>query len=542
MNQLKAQIEQARNFQASGHNSKAEKIYRTLIENNHEAEFVLRSTIEFYLHTKQLDLAIDCLVSLTKLKPDEFSYYNNLANLYVGNNQKSKSIDTLRAFLRRQPESVSANFNLAILLKQTGDYQGAINSYQQALEFSFSGSEQIYSNLGVIYSELLQPERAKYLFLKALKVKSDYIPAKYNLAGLYEELGQKKQAIELYQAIINDKPDYFEALIRICFLQTNTGQSEQLRLALTKALDKNEQNSFASESLSYALGKLFDDRKQFGEAYKQYSNANYLNTKRIKKYNKKSEEKLIDKVIEFTTGQASVKARSKFSKKPLFICGMFRSGSTLIEQMLATHPDIFAAGELNYFSEVFCRQKTHFPEPLQLLTNDEKMGIKEGYLKLIEKLSSRESIVIDKRPDNFLYLGIIKQLFPDAKIIHTQRNKRDNNLSIYFQQLNDDFSYSTSMEDIEHYHKQHSRLMEHWDHLFGEDIFHLDYETLIESPNKVLKELYSFCGVTGQKIDKASSMKNIQIKTASLWQVREPLHNKSIDRWKNYQQYFSCLE
>lgn len=542
MNQLIAQIEQARNFQASGQNSKAEKIYRTLIERNHEAEFVLRSTTEFYLHTKQLELAIECLVSLTKLKPDEFSYYNNLANLYVGNNQKSKAINTLRAFLKRQRESVSANFNLAILLKRTGDYQGAINSYQQALEFSYSDSEQIYSNLGVIYSELLQPERAKYLFLKALKVKPDYIPAKYNLAGLYEELGQKKQAIDLYQAIINDEPDYFEALIRICFLQTNTAQNEQLRVALTKALVKNKQDSFASESLAYALGKLYDDRKQFDEAYKQYSNANYLNSKRIKKYDRKSEEKLIDKVIDITAGQTTVKSNSELPKKPLFICGMFRSGSTLIEQMLAAHPDIFAAGELNYFSEVLYCQKTNFPESLQLLSSDEKEGVKESYLKLIKKISGREGIVIDKRPDNFFYLGLIKQLFPEAKIIHTQRKKRDNYLSIYFQQLNDEFSYSTSIENIEHYHNQHSRLMEHWEHLFGEDIFNLDYETLIESPDKVLRELYSFCGISDHRQSKTHSMENTQVKTASLWQVREPLHNKSIDRWENYRQYFSCSE
>ena len=162
------------------------------------------------------------------------------------------------------------------------------------------------------------------------------------------------------------------------------------------------------------------------------------------------------------------------------------------------------------------------------------MQLAASYLDMLARLFPHGERVTDKRPDNFLYIGLIKRLFPDARIIHTARNALDNCLSIYFLHLDHSMSYALDLADIGHYYVQYRRLMTHWKTLYGADILDLDYDALVREPRPAIQRLTAFCGLEWEEACLSFEQTARAVKTASVWQVREPLYRRSSGRWRNY--------
>ena len=210
---------------------------------------------------------------------------------------------------------------------------------------------------------------------------------------------------------------------------------------------------------------------------------------------------------------------------------MFRSGSTLVERMLAAHDEVVAGGELDLIPSIVDRSSP-YPEAA-----GEPKAIARARSVYIEGLSSNfpaDKMVTDKRPDNFLHIGLIKALFPDARIIHTQREPLDNILSLYFLHLDPGMAYALDIEDAAHWYGQYQRLMDHWKSLYGADIFDVDYDELVKDPRSVAEPLLAFCGLDWDERCLSPHRVPGSVRTASVWQVREPLHQRSSGRWKNY--------
>ncbi len=213
---------------------------------------------------------------------------------------------------------------------------------------------------------------------------------------------------------------------------------------------------------------------------------------------------------------------------------MFRSGSTLTEQVLAAHPRVTAGGEIPYLPALVSRALAPFPASMARLTQQHLREIAAGYLQALARLFPGGDRVTDKRPDNFLYVGLIKRLFPRARIVHTTRNALDNCLSIYFLHLDQRMSYALDLLDTGHYYVQYRRLMSHWKSLYGEDILDFDYDALVQSPKAQIEKLVSFCGLEWNDACLNFHEAKSAVRTASVWQVREPLYRRSSGRWRNY--------
>jgi tetratricopeptide (TPR) repeat protein len=450
--------------------------------------------------------------------------------------QVDASISQYERQLSIEPGNANARFNLALLYKMARRYAESLAAYEKAIETGIDHVEEVYSNMGVLYSELRQGDKAREMYEKSLQIDPKYIPALFNLAALFEETGERQPAVDLYRRILTIDPTYWDALSRLAYAQrARTADDEtigSLRTALRTAVDP-----IVREGLHYALGKSLDDAGQYGAAYAAYKAANDSARSRHQPYDRRAAEQAVSMMMELFTRDWITRAETSSDAEPIFICGMFRSGSTLTEQILAAHPLVEAGSELDILPWLLTRRLTPFPERLAGISGNELRPVADEYLSRVQELFPGAGNVTDKRPDNFLHLGLVRAMFPKARIIHTRRDLRDNCLSLYFQQFGAELSYATDLGDIAHYYRQQESLMTHWRRLLGDNIFTIDYDELVRDPEPVLRSLLRFLRLPWDdsclEFEKARSL----VKTASIWQVREALHTRSSGRWQNYEQF-----
>jgi hypothetical protein len=220
---------------------------------------------------------------------------------------------------------------------------------------------------------------------------------------------------------------------------------------------------------------------------------------------------------------------------------MFRSGSTLVEQVLAGHPRVAAGGEIDFLPTAVRTELAPFPASMSRMTPRHMANLASRYLDTLASLRPGAGLVVDKRPDNFLYIGLIKALFPDAKIIHTTRDPLDNCLSVYFLHLDHSMAYALDLMDIGHYYRQYRRLMAHWKSLYGEDILDVDYDAFVREPRPVIENMLEFCGLDWSDDCLAFHERENAVKTASVWQVRQPLYQHASGRSRNFARQLAPL-
>lgn len=525
----------AKNLQSQGHLVEAERLYRFLATSGTNRHVVLEALADLYALEQRLDEVHRTLKTLTDEQQDNLHYCARLANFLESVGQIEAAIDEYLRLLQRQPELPVAHYNLALLYTKMKQHAEALAAYKQSVRLGIDQVEQVYSNIGALLSEMQDADGAREMYQRALAVAPDYIPALYNLAGHFEETNEKQKAVEYYERILTINPRCWEALSRLAYTQRIKSEHEELIARLEAAVEDTKDDSLAREGLYFALGKAFDDLRSYEKASAAYVAANKLGKQRVAPYDRGKTERAFDQLIELFDSDWVREEAIESTAAPIFVCGMLRSGSTLLEQMLAAHPSVTAGGEIVYLPWLVGRDLAPYPQGVRDASRNKLRGVRDQYLSKVRELFPGHDKITDKRPDNFLHLGLIKVLFPAAKIILTRRNILDNSLSVYFQQLGHALSYATDLESIRHYHQQHSRLTAHWNHCFGADIFAVDYEELVDTPEPIMRRLIDFLGLEWDtrvlEFHRAKSL----VKTASLWQVREELHTRSSGRWRNYE-------
>ena len=529
----------ARELHARGRLEEAERAYRRLDIPFAHRESVLRALAELYLQAGRHREAIATLVALTDVVPDRLRYYGWAASVLDELGRTDEAIGQYQRLLGRQPGIADAHFNLALLYKKARRYGEAIAAYREAARLGSARVQEVWSNLGVLYSDLRRADEAAAMYERALEIDPAYVPALFNRAGLFEEAGQRQEAVRLYERILEIEPGHAGALSRLAHAQRARASDDPLVLRLRKAIRSARNDAAAREELLFALGKVLDDAGQYDEAFAAFEAANALGRRRGKPYDRAAAEAAFDRLVESFSAQWIAAAASASPDAPVFICGMLRSGSTLVEQILAAHPDVTAGGELDVLPWLLGRMAaatgSQGPSRSQIAETGEE------YLAKIRELFPGARIVTDKRPDNFLHLGLIKAMFPRARIVYTRRDPRDTCLSIYFQYLGDQLRYATDLGNIAHYFRQHERLMHHWQACFGDNIQTVDYDELVRSPESVLRPLLGFLGLEWDERCLRFREADALVKTASVWQVRDELHPRSSGRWRNYAQHIGEL-
>jgi tetratricopeptide (TPR) repeat protein len=442
--------------------------------------------------------------------------------------------------LARWPALPDCWFNLAVVQRKAGRFEAALASYAHALEHGVSKPEEVHLNRGVIYADHLRREDAAEAELAAaLALNPDYVPALLNLANLDEDRGNRDAALALYERILALEPASPLALARYAGLKP--GADDALVGRLRQALARPGAEAADKASLGFALGKVLDAAGAYDAAFAAYAAANRdsrLSAQgRVQPYDRRRQEALIDAVIAAFTPQLVAQLSPVApdpAPAPIFICGMFRSGSTLTEQVLAAHARVTAGGEIDFLPTLARTALAPFPAALARSTAAQMAGIAAQYRARLAALFPGAERITDKRPDNFLYIGLIKCLFPQARIVHTVREPLDNCLSVFFLHLDPSMAYALDLRDIGHYYAQYRRLMAHWRRLFGDAILDFDYDAFVRAPRPATQRLLDFCGLEWDEACLAFHKQRNAVKTASVWQVREPLYDRSSGRWRHY--------
>lgn len=520
-------------YMQSGELMQSMKVYYDLHELDPSDINALESLVTITSQLKATDRLIINLQKLIKLNPINHQYYDRLSAIYSASEDWDSACQVYQALILNRPKYAEAHYNLAFYLKKQNSFDEAILSYQRALDLGISQPEEVYLNMAVIYADNLRKEiLAEEVLLKAITLNKSYIPALYNLANIYEDKGNKEKTIEIFQQILVIKPDHAKVLARLLQSKKISDENDANLTALNSCIENSEITIGDKIDAYYALGKAYTDCKQYNVSFRNYAHANNLNALEMPKYTEAKCESYFEDIINESKNR---KILSASDESPVFICGLFRTGSTLIEQILSAHPKVLAGGERDFFARQVSSDELAFPQGLSNLSGSELNKLANEYSNETKKLYGTEQFVTDKRPDNFVYLDLIKRVFPKAKIIFTTRDSIDNCLSIYFTRLSSGFDYSVDLKSIAHYYKQHLKLLDHWKSLFQDDLFVLNYDDLISEPETHIKKTLEFLNLDWD--DNCLNFYQLKnpVKTASVWQVRQPLYSSSSGRWKNYQ-------
>ncbi len=441
--------------------------------------------------------------------------------------------------LARWPDLPDSWYNLARLQRMLRHFDAALASYQQALDRNVSRPEEVHLNRGVIYSDCLRRDDAAARELEtALALNPVYVPALANLANLKSDLGKRDEALALYQRILAIDPGAYEALARCADLAIVAGPDDPMIGRLRHALADPRATAPDRAALGFALGRVLDACGAYAAAFDAYAAANRASRACAPAgavlYDRRQQELLVDRLIAAFPRALPKSGPPTQGVRPIFICGMFRSGSTLTEQVLAGHSQVTAGGEIDFVPELARTTLAPFPERMAQVTSAQLEDLAANYSAGLARLFPGSRNVTDKRPDNFLYVGLIKSLFPDAKIVHTTRDPLDTCLSVHFLHLDHGMGYALDLMDTAHYYRQYRRLMAHWKSLYGADILDFDYDTFVRDPRPAIERLLAFCGLDWE--DGCTDFHRVPnaVKTASVWQVREPLYQRSSGRWRHY--------
>jgi len=292
------------------------------------------------------------------------------------------------------------------------------------------------------------------------------------------------------------------------------------------------------------MGKYHDDVGQFTHAFENYRDANELLKPIAKDYDRAARTAFVDQLIRLHSREkvAAAEGGGSESMKPVFVVGMVRSGTSLTEQIIASHPMAQGAGELDYWASVVHERRAAILQGQYALDEPAKKQLADGYLRTLEKVSSTALRVADKAPLNSDYVGIIHSIFPNARIIYMQRDPIDTCLSCYFQNLPLAHSFALDLSDLAHYYGEHGRLMNHWRNVLPQgSILEVPYEELVADQEAWTRRILDFIGLEWDTrcLDFQSTERSIA--TASSWQVRQKIFKSSVRRWRNYEKFIDPL-
>lgn len=456
------------------------------------------------------------------------------------------AIAAYRHLLGQRPELPDSWYHLGFLQQQVGNHEAALDAYGQALAHGVRDPEEVHLNRSTILATALaRPDEARQELDAALRLNPRYTPAWLNLGNLHEQRGDAQAAVQAYERVLALKPEHALALSRLPSLQRVESADDPLIARLRGALRRPAISLVDQADLGFGLGKALDDAHAYDEAFAAYSAANQASREVAAdqglRYDPSAHERLVDELIAAFPPPAGSPEPVSTTPGPIFVCGMFRSGSTLVEQILARHPEVTAGGEMGLLPALAREHLREHGGTFRQLDDAAVQSLRTRYLHGVAARYPGARIVTDKRPDNFLLIGLIKRLFPAAKIVHTTREPLDNCLAIYFLHLTRAMPYAFALQDIAHWYRHYRRLMAHWQLLYGNDIVELHYDTLVQDPRPTIEALLAHVALPWADTCLNFSDTRAVVATASLWQVRQPLYRSSSGRWTHYERHLQPL-
>lgn len=459
----------------------------------------------------RLNEAAGAFRAAIRLTPRAIGPYNNLAQLELRRQKPDEALRLYRAALEIEPRNGHLHTNLANALLALGEVEPAIRHYEQAL-VSLPNAADVH-----------------YGFAQALR-----------------DIGEIDKARAHYERAMALNPEHADAMLSFSMIADTASDSQQTRIrtAYDKSLPGSEQRML----LSFALGKIEDLNKDFGAAFGFYQEGNAIREPQLR-YSIEQTRAEFQQVMTVFNRQFFAERRDIgiSDNRPIFVLGMPRSGTTLVEQILASHSRVTGTGELAYFPKsVFDEMRRAdprgYPGAATTLSEDDVQRIAADYLENARRGIDPELLHTDKLPGNFIFIGMIRLAFPNARIIHCTRDPRDTCISLFktfFPSGGHHFSYN--LDVLREYHCLYEKLMDHWNGLFGDSIIEVNYETLVRSPESGIRALLDQVGLEFEPECLEFHKTRRVVRTASAGQVRKPMFTSSIGTWERYKPYLPDL-
>ena len=509
---LQRQLEQGIEHHKAGRGEEAEKVYRSVLGKVPNQPDALNLLGVLAMEAGNHEAAFDLLERAVSARPKDPAILNNYGNALSLVRRFEDAIDHLERALAIKPDMADSWLNLGRTL-------------------NFAG----------------QGERALKCFRQLLKLKPDHLSAKSGISRSLMSLGRTDEAEATAREIIEAAPTVSMGYVNLSNARKFKPEDPEIA-RIEELIASKETGAKEMRGLSFAAAKMYDDVGRYDEAFKYYDTGN---TMAAGKYDAKGLEQSYAELKKTYTRKFYDENKSfgLDSERPVFIVGMPRSGTTLTETIIGAHPQVFAAGELEtakrcerQMADLVFRDDGVQKNARQLTWVGSEI-LAQRYLDAVDtKAKNAGAIrVTDKMPHNFQAVGFIAMLFPKARIIHTRRNPFDTCLSIWQQNFNDAHSYARNLADLGHHYAQYLNLMQHWRETLHDRMLEIDYEDLVENQEQVSRKLINFTGLPWDDACLRPQDVNRTVLTASVWQVRQPVHKRSAGRWKAYEKHLTPL-
>lgn len=497
----------------------------------------------------KLDEAVNAYMKAVELRPNYPKVYVNLAGVLQDLGRFKDSQKASEAALQYQPGLIEAFVLQIHALIEMDRFDEAEKRACEALKLH-PDNPQLLVSLGKVLSEVGRPDQAIAALQKAASLDSNGVGALTQLGILFQVVGNHKEAGECFLKALDINPGFTAATHGLAQSRKFSAEDRNIIEKLERALATSGRSVKDKINLHFALGKIYDDCGQYDDAFAHYEAGNALKKQTVR-FDRNAHKTYIDDVIsvfseEFINSRAGQVGHE--SDLPVFIVGMPRSGTTLVEQIIGSHPAVKSAGELPYLRMVLhsmlssLRTSMTFPLGAGLIDKNAFRDIAQEYLDKLPPCDAGQIRITDKLLTNYLLIGLIALLFKNARIIHCRRDPMDTCLSIFFQHFSKPHPYAYDLDDLGFCYRQYDRLMQHWRHILGGRLHEVDYSHLIENQESASRKLIEYCGLEWNDQCLVFHKSERPVKTASQWQVRQPIYKSSLRRWKHYEKYLGTLK
>ena len=474
------------------------------------------------------------------IKPDFAEAHSNLGDALNDLGKPEEAVASYHRALQIKPDFVVAHNNLGAALNDLGKPEEAVSSLTKALQIQPNLAEA-HSNLGVALNELGKPEEAALSLTRAVQLKPDFAEAHINLGTTLNDLGKPDEAVAIYNRALQINPAFAKAHR---FLST-VKKFQDADPQIYQMLQLVERNNLPDEDrihLNFALAKAHEDLGNYDRAFSYFIEGNRLRKDELS-YEVSSTRASFAKIK--TTFSKDVPALSVLKEsesakgqQPVFVLGMPRSGTTLVEQILASHSQVYGAGEL-----VLLGQSVNSIEWTSTqLSSDQLQSVRKSYLSGLTKIGVSEPYVTDKMPVNLRWIGFIIAAIPEARIVHVKRDARAtcwSNFKHYFSGKGNDFAYG--LQEVTEYYKMYIDLMAFWHEKYPGRVYDLDYEALTEHQEHETRKLFEYIGLNWEDQCLEFHKTRRAVQTASVTQVRQKIYQGSSDEWRNYEKHLGSM-
>lgn len=505
------------------------------------------------------DVAYKLASKAASIDPANAVSFNYIGLAELGRQNVHPAIGAFKAAIEIRPDFIEAWNNLGNALKREKCFSEARSAFENAINLDPAFSHAYY-NLGLLLQAQQLPKEAKPYFIACLDRDPTSYKSQYQLGQIAETEGEFDTAVKMYLAALAQQPEYVSALTALLAIKSFVPNDELIQQAERNALRKDllPTDQFG---VCYALGKQFERLSDFDKAFYYINLANRRRGEH-RTYDRRIVEAQFlayrktftkDTILELSS---RVKSHARLTERPVFIVGMPRTGTTLVEQILGSHPSIFGAGELPDLPRIIndWRQgrlgysvpncvnlKRTFPGQLPDATSEELDAMADRYISALNSKDTGSARIIDKNPFNFLNIGLIKVLFPNAHIIHCHRNPLDVGFSCYSELFELKQDFTTDLGNIGHYYTQYHTLIQHFKTLNELSIFDVRYEDVVADTEKSVREILEFVGLPWHPDCLQFHKRDSTVLTPSKWQVRQPIYKSSRARWKRFEKYLQPL-